>query len=92
MKNEAIRVLIADDHPIVRQGLELVIASQPDLDLVGQADNGAQAVELTKKTNWLSFSQTAAVWCKLVVVRSLKVIFNLIGTGKSPILLIVILW
>lgn len=45
-----IRILIADDHPIVRQGLEVVIASQPDLILVGQAVNGAEVVKLAQST------------------------------------------
>jgi DNA-binding NarL/FixJ family response regulator len=41
-----VRVLIADDHPIVRQGLELVINSQPDMEVVGQAADGAEVVQL----------------------------------------------
>jgi len=48
--NETIRILIADDHPIVRQGLELVVSAQPDLELVAQASNGEEAVQLAKET------------------------------------------
>jgi len=46
---ELIRVLIADDHPIVRQGLEIVINSQPDLKLVGQAADGNEALTLIRE-------------------------------------------
>jgi DNA-binding NarL/FixJ family response regulator len=41
-----IRVLIADDHGVLRDGLGRVIASQPDMDLVGSAADGAAAVAL----------------------------------------------
>jgi DNA-binding NarL/FixJ family response regulator len=40
-----IRVLIADDHGIVRDGLAGVIAAQTDLEVVGSVENGAEAVE-----------------------------------------------
>jgi DNA-binding NarL/FixJ family response regulator len=40
-----IRVLIADDHGVVRDGLAGVIAAQPDLEVVATAENGAEAVE-----------------------------------------------
>ncbi len=44
--NEPIRVLIADDHLIVREGLRLILESEDDFDLIGEASDGAQAVEL----------------------------------------------
>jgi DNA-binding NarL/FixJ family response regulator len=40
-----IRVLVADDHPVVRNGLAGVIAQQPELELVAEAENGRQALE-----------------------------------------------
>ncbi len=43
--SEPIRVLIADDHPVVRTGLEGMLAGQPDFQVVGEATNGRQAVE-----------------------------------------------
>lgn len=47
---EPIRVLIADDHPIVRQGLSVVLAAQPDIELVAEATNGEEAVRLAQET------------------------------------------
>jgi DNA-binding NarL/FixJ family response regulator len=47
---ETIHVIIADDHPIVRQGLELVIDTQPDMALIAKACDGEEAVRLTRET------------------------------------------
>jgi DNA-binding NarL/FixJ family response regulator len=44
-----IRVLVADDHPVVRAGLGAVIAEQSDLELVAEAENGARAVALFRE-------------------------------------------
>jgi DNA-binding NarL/FixJ family response regulator len=40
------RILVADDHEIVRQGLKLVLNAEPDLEVVAEAADGAEAVEL----------------------------------------------
>jgi DNA-binding NarL/FixJ family response regulator len=45
-----IRVLLADDHPVVRAGLGSMLATQPDLEVVGLAENGAQAVEMALRS------------------------------------------
>lgn len=41
-----IRVILVDDHNVVRQGLKLFLATQPDIAVVGEADNGQAAVAL----------------------------------------------
>jgi two-component system response regulator NreC len=45
-----IRIILADDHPIVRQGFRLILAAQPDMEVVGEAADGRQAVELAENT------------------------------------------
>jgi DNA-binding NarL/FixJ family response regulator len=40
-----IRLLVADDHPVVRDGLRAMLATQPDMELVGEAATGTEAVE-----------------------------------------------
>jgi len=45
----AITVVIADDHPVVRQGLAVLFEVQDDIALVGQASDGAEAVRLTRE-------------------------------------------
>ena len=47
--NETIRVLLADDHGIVREGLRLLLRSAPDIAVVGDADNGAAALSLAQQ-------------------------------------------
>ncbi|HZC06339.1 MAG TPA: response regulator transcription factor [Ktedonobacterales bacterium] len=42
--NEVIRILVADDHPIVRDGLVAVLTTQPDFTVVGEAGSGAETV------------------------------------------------
>jgi DNA-binding NarL/FixJ family response regulator len=45
---ERIKVLLADDHTVVRQGLRALLMTEPDMDIVGEAENGRQAVQLAK--------------------------------------------
>jgi DNA-binding NarL/FixJ family response regulator len=45
-----IRIVIADDHPIVRSGLTGLLASQPEFEVVGEAGNGREAVEVVRRT------------------------------------------
>jgi two-component system NarL family response regulator len=42
---DAIRVLVVDDHALFRRGLEMVLTEEPDIELVGEASDGAEAVE-----------------------------------------------
>lgn len=44
-----IAILVADDHPLVRQALKNLLNTQPDMTVVGQAGNGEEAVILAKK-------------------------------------------
>ncbi|HTP11818.1 MAG TPA: response regulator transcription factor [Anaerolineae bacterium] len=44
--SEPIRILIADDHDVVRDGLRLILESEDDFEVVGEAANGAEAVRL----------------------------------------------
>jgi DNA-binding NarL/FixJ family response regulator len=44
-----IRILLADDHAVVRQGFKMILSAQPDMEIVGEAGNGREAVELAEE-------------------------------------------
>jgi two-component system, NarL family, response regulator NreC len=49
MTLKKIRVLLAEDHTIVRQGICALLKSEPDLEVIGEASDGLEAIELAKK-------------------------------------------
>ena len=42
-------ILISDDHPVMREGLRMVIAEEPDFEVVGEASGGKEAIELFRQ-------------------------------------------
>ncbi|HKI85511.1 MAG TPA: response regulator transcription factor, partial [Thermoanaerobaculia bacterium] len=46
-----VRVLIADDHAIVREGLSRILSEEPLFDVVGEASDSQEALDLAKKTS-----------------------------------------
>ena len=48
-ENSHIRVLVVDDHAIIRKGIRAVLEIVPDIELVGEAENGIQAVQLDRE-------------------------------------------
>ena len=49
MKMEKIRILLSDDHPLFRSGMKLLLQRQKDIEVVGEASDGAECVKLAKK-------------------------------------------
>lgn len=47
--NKVIRILITDDHPVVRAGLEGMLSRQPDMEVVGEAGDGAEGTRMAEK-------------------------------------------
>jgi two-component system, NarL family, invasion response regulator UvrY len=47
-----LRILIVDDHPIVRQGLRQTLADAADVRQIGEAAHGPQAIDLVRQSNW----------------------------------------
>ena len=49
-RTKPIRIVIADDHPIVRAGLRQIISLEPDMTVVGEADTSQQALDILQET------------------------------------------
>jgi DNA-binding NarL/FixJ family response regulator len=47
--NDALRILIAEDHQTVREGIKLLINGQPDMEVIGEAGNGEEAIRLAEE-------------------------------------------
>ncbi|MBL8447154.1 MAG: response regulator transcription factor [Zoogloeaceae bacterium] len=52
MTGQRLRVLIADDHAIVRQGLRQILSDTDDLEVTGEAENGVTAIQLARQQPW----------------------------------------
>ena len=50
-RGQRLRVLLADDHKIVRDGIALLLEGEPDVEVIGEADDGVMAVELARTLN-----------------------------------------
>ena len=45
------RIVLADDHSVVRQGFRRILEAQPDMEIVGEASNGNEAIEVSTRLN-----------------------------------------
>ncbi|MCU0364345.1 MAG: response regulator transcription factor, partial [Ignavibacteriaceae bacterium] len=52
MSSEKIKILIADDHAIVREGLKQIVAEEKDIVVSGEAENSEKLMELLQKGKW----------------------------------------
>jgi len=51
MENQRIRILLADDHAVVRKGFRMILVAQDDLEVVGEASTGRHAIEMASAFN-----------------------------------------
>ena len=50
-KRDHVRILLADDHAVVRGGVRMLLEDQPDFEVVGEAEDGVEAVALAERLN-----------------------------------------
>lgn len=70
-----IRVLVADDHPVVRLGLSALLATEPDLELVAEAEQGEEAVAKFREHR----PDVALVDLRMPVLGGVEVIRRIVG-------------
>src|SRR5258706_15658901 len=51
-RTHPVRVLIADDHPVVRQGLKMMLSADPEVVVVGEAKDGDEAFDMVHSLEW----------------------------------------
>ena len=47
--SKKIRILLADDHAVVRQGFRMILGAQADMEIIGEAGNGREAVSMSEQ-------------------------------------------
>ncbi|HTS97284.1 MAG TPA: response regulator transcription factor [Streptosporangiaceae bacterium] len=73
-----ITVLVADDHPVVRQGLQVLLSVQDDIEVVGEAADGGQAVAMTAELD----PDVILLDLKLPVMDGIAVLRELRDAGR----------
>lgn len=85
MSDEKIKILIADDHPIFRLGLREIVESEPMFEVVAEAENGEQALQLLQQ----SIAEIAILDINMPLLDGLAVVRHLKKTG-SPVKIIIL--
>ncbi len=52
MKEKKLRILIADDHALVRAGIKTILSDEVDIELIGEADSATQALKRVRSEDW----------------------------------------
>jgi DNA-binding NarL/FixJ family response regulator len=79
-----IRVLLADDQALVRGGFQMILAAQPDIEVVGEAEDGRQAIDLTNRL----LPDVILMDVRMPVLDGLEATRRLVELGTSARILI----
>jgi DNA-binding NarL/FixJ family response regulator len=73
MKKEKTKILIADDHDIIRQGLKRIIGFEEDMEIAAEAENGEKALKLMKLTK----PDVVLLDCNMPLMNGIEVLENI---------------
>ncbi len=84
---DVIRVLVADDQPLVRAGVSALLDAEPDIEVVAVASDGAEALELARRT----VPDVACLDIRMPVHDGITVARALCGPGADPVVPVLVL-
>jgi DNA-binding NarL/FixJ family response regulator len=87
-KNGLIRVLLADDHTMFRQGLKEMLATDGNIEVVGEAENGEEALKLTRET----LPDVLVLDVDMPVMGAREVLGRLIEISPAPRVVVVTMY
>ncbi|MDQ4089848.1 MAG: response regulator transcription factor [Actinomycetota bacterium] len=81
-----IRVLVADDEALVRGGISMILEAQPDMEVVGQAADGAEAVRLSRELS----PAVALVDIRMPGLTGIDATRQIVAQGSSPVRVVIL--
>lgn len=85
MANGRIRVLLADDHTMFRQGLREMLSTDEEIEVVGEAENGVEALDLIRQTS----PDVLILDVDMPIMGGREVLERLVGDSSAPRIVIV---
>lgn len=84
MSDQAIRVVLADDHAVVRAGLRALLEAEPDIEVAGEAANGREAIELSARLS----PDVIVMDLSMDGIDGLTAARTIVGAGPRPRVLV----
>lgn len=87
MKNEVIRILIADDHDIIRQGLKRIISFEEDMDIIAEAENGEEVLKILNQIEL----DVVLLDCNMPIMNGIQVLESIRQKGyKAKVMMLTV--